>query len=412
MSPPASTPKRRIQSSYLILVWLLGGYTMLGPFSISTYMPFFPDLAASFNATEVELQLSLSAYLGAFGFMMLFHGPLSDSFGRRSVILLGLLAYTLASVGAVFATSVTHLIIFRTLQGLCVGAGSVVGRAVIRDYLEGPEAQRLLSHVTMIFALAPALAPVVGGWLHNVFSWHSVFIFLAIFGAVQFATSYAFLPETHPKQARSPMRIKVLASHYGQVARSKRFWLLSLSVSSNFAGFFLYIASAPAFLLGYLELEADQFGWLFIPAMSGVAFGSYLSSRLAKQSSPRKAVRYGYFVMFVAVGLNLAMNAFVPPSIPWTILPVVIYTTGMALAMPGITLLALDLFPKIRGMASSLQGFIQTMFITFVSGVAAPLLSGVGIQLASGMAGFMGVGLISWLVYAKVQPEPAHSGPV
>jgi DHA1 family bicyclomycin/chloramphenicol resistance-like MFS transporter len=374
---------------------------MLGPFSISTYMPFFPEVAASLEATVVEMQLSLSVYLAGFGFMMLFHGPLSDAYGRRPVILLGLLTYTLASIGAVFATAIEHLIVLRALQGLSVGAGSVVGRAIIRDRLTGHGAQRLLAQVTMIFSLAPAIAPVIGGWLHDFFPWESVFFFLALFGLLQLMTSFAYLPETLPKDKRSPMHPVALSRRYATTFKSKRFWLLSIAVSSNFAGFFLYIASAPAFILGYLELDADEFGWLFIPAMSGVMLGSYLSGRLAKRLGPETTVRYGYTVMFMAAALNLSYSLTLPPLVPWVILPVALYTTGMALAMPSMTILTLDLFASMRGMVSSLQGFIQTMFITFVSAVAAPLLQGIGLNLAVANVAFMGLGALAWWIYTR-----------
>lgn len=203
------------------LTWLLGSYTMLGPFSISTYMPFFAVLMVSLGATQVELQQTLSVYLGAFGFMMLFHGPLSDAFGRRPVVLVGLAVYTVASVGSALATSLGVLLFFRTLQGLSVGAGSVVGRAIIRDRLEGPEAHRLLSHVTMIFGLAPAIAPVFGGWLHGWFPWQSVFIFLALFAAGQLVASFRYLPETLPRERRMPMKLAALTHSYAAVLKSR-----------------------------------------------------------------------------------------------------------------------------------------------------------------------------------------------
>jgi len=163
LSPPVENHKS--EKSRLTL--LLGSYTMLGPFSISTYMPFFPALMVSLGATQAQLQQTLSIYMAAFGFMMLLHGPLSDAFGRRTVVLVGLSVYLAASIAGALSTSLALLMLFRTLQGLSVGAGTVVGRAVIRDRLEGAEAQRLLSQVTMIFGLAPAIAPVFGGWLQK-----------------------------------------------------------------------------------------------------------------------------------------------------------------------------------------------------------------------------------------------------
>lgn len=394
--PLGSAPAVAGSSQVKWLAWLLGSYTVLGPFSISTYMPFFPVLMASLGATQAELQQTLSVYLAAFGFMMLFHGPLSDAFGRRPVVLVALAVYLAASLGAVFAASLSALILFRVLQGLSVGAGGVVGRAIIRDRLQGPDAQRLLSQVTMVFALGPAIAPVFGGWLHQWFPWQSVFIFLALFALLQLATTYFLLPETLPPGKRMPMQWTALMRSYKSVLKSRTFWSLTLALSSNFAGFFLYIASAPAFVIEYLGLRQDQFGWLFIPAMTGVILGAYLSGKVAKRLSPARTVRVGYLVMSVGVATNIAYNVLYPPAIPWSVVPVMLYTAGMSFAMPSITIMTLDHFPTARGMVSSLQGFVQTMVMTFASGIISPLVAHSGLFLALATLVFLCTGFLAW----------------
>lgn len=383
------------------LAWLLGSYTMLGPFSISTYMPFFPVLMVSLGATQVELQQTLSAYLAAFGFMMLLHGPLSDALGRRPIILGGLTVYLLASIGGALADTLGVLLLCRTLQGLSVGAGSVVGRVVIRDRLEGPAAQKLLAHVTMIFGLAPAIAPVFGGWLQNWFPWQSVFIFMALFSGLQLVASYFSLPETLPRQQRTSLKPAALAQSYRTVLKSKPFWLLSLALSFNFIGFFLYVSAAPIFVIEYLGLSKAEFGWLFIPATAGIIIGAYLSGQAAKRLTPASTIGYGYLTMGVATVLNLAFNAFLPPVVPWVILPVMLYTVGMSFATPSITLLTLDLFPSLRGMSASMQSFIQTMVMTFVSGVFAPLVANSGMKMAFGVLGFLTLGYLAWNIFTR-----------
>lgn len=384
------------------LTWLLGSYTMLGPFSISTYMPFFPMLMVSLGATQLELQQTLSAYLAAFGLMMLLHGPLSDAFGRRPVILTGLAVYFVASIGGALASSLGLLIFFRTFQGLSVGAGSVVGRVVIRDRLEGPAAQKLLAQVSMIFGLAPAIAPVFGGWLQNWFPWQSVFIFMAIFSGLQLVASYFSLPETLPREQRTSMRPAALLRSYTTVLRSKPFWLLTLALSCNFIGFFLYVSAAPIFVVQYLGLSKAEFGWLFIPATSGIIFGAYLSGKLAKRFTPLTTVSYGYLIMAGATVLNVVYNTFLPPVLPWIILPVALYTVGMSFVTPTITLLTLDLFPSARGMAASLQGFVQTMVMTLVSGLVAPLVADSGLAMALTVLCFLGAGCLAWFCYTKM----------
>ena len=162
MNPNADQLWKAPRWAMAVLLAVLG---MLGPFSIDTYIPAFSAIAHSLNATPVQMQQTLSAYLFGFAFMNLFHGALSDSLGRRPVILGGLLLFTLASLGCALSESVGQLVFFRALQGLSTGAGVVVSRAVVRDMFPPSEAQRVMSQITIFFGIAPALAPVIGGLL-------------------------------------------------------------------------------------------------------------------------------------------------------------------------------------------------------------------------------------------------------
>src|SRR3981189_3020654 len=176
----------------------------LGPFSIDAYLPAFAGIQAALGATPLEIQQTLSGYLFAFGLMFLFHGALSDSFGRRPVILVALVVYTIPSVGAALAGTVHSLILWRVLQGLSVGAGMVVGRAMIRDLFGQEDAQRLMSLVTLFFGLAPAVAPVIGGLLFASLGWRSIFWFLTAVGLVLVVAGWIRLPETLPEANRQP----------------------------------------------------------------------------------------------------------------------------------------------------------------------------------------------------------------
>ena len=153
------------------------------------------------------MQQTLSVYLLTFAIMTLFHGTLSDSFGRRPIVLANLLVFVLASLGCALAATFEQLLVFRGIQGLSAGAGIVVGRAIIRDSLEGHAAQRLMSLVTMIFGVAPAIAPIIGGWLQAWFGWRSVFVFLVAYGAILLLACKARLPETLPRHDRQPFRL-------------------------------------------------------------------------------------------------------------------------------------------------------------------------------------------------------------
>jgi DHA1 family bicyclomycin/chloramphenicol resistance-like MFS transporter len=381
---------------------LLAALATLGPFSIDAYLPAFDGIRASLGATPLEIQQTLSGYLFAFGVMFLFHGALSDSFGRRPVILTALLVYTAASLLAALTGSVHGLILWRIVQGLSVGAGMVVGRAMIRDLLEPEDAQRLMSLVTLFFGLAPAVAPIIGGWLFAELGWRSVFWFLAAVGFLLFAVSWWLLPETHPPASRQPFHPVPLLKGYREVGANRRFLMLSLAAGFNFNAFFLYICSAPVFLGTHLGLGPRQYAWLFIPSIAGIMAGAQLSGRSAGKLHWRDTVRFAYGFMAVAAVTNLAYTYAVRPSVPWAMLPIMIFAVGFAMAMPSITLITLELFPKRRGMAASLQGFVSGMVNTLNAGLVSPALAPDTRWLALGMAGMMLAGLLCWVAYARM----------
>lgn len=384
---------------------------MIGPFAVDTYLPSFPAIQADLAVTTLQVQQTLSVYLIAFAVMTLFHGTLSDSFGRRPVVLLNLALFVLASAGCALAANFEQLLVFRALQGASAGAGIVVGRAIIRDSLEGHAAQRLMSLVTMIFGLAPAIAPVVGGWLQGAFGWRSVFVFLVAYSALLLLACQVRLAETLPGEQRQPFRLAPLARNYWTLGRSLPLFLISSAIALNFSGFFLYIVSAPAFIYGLLGLGEHDFPWLFVPGILGVTAGAWLSGRLAGRLDPRATIRLAYAIMFAAAACNLAWSALAAPALPWSVVPVMVYTIGMSLAMPSLTLLALDLFPANRGMAASLIGFSHSFVSGIAAGVVSPLLSHSHLALALGMAGIAAAGWSCWMIHLRVCRQSGESPP-
>ena len=377
------------------IAFLLASLTALGPFSIDTYLPSFPDIGANLHATPIEVQQTLTAYLLPFAVMALWHGAISDALGRRRVILVTLALFGLSLFGCLFATRIEHLWLLRALQGMSAGAGIVIGRAIVRDLFDGPAAQRLMSHITMMFALAPAIAPVIGGRLQSWFGWRSVFAFLVILTLMLWLACWRWLPETLPPERRQTLHPEYLAKTYWKVLTSPPFLYACAAVAFNFAGFFIYIMSAPVFLIQHLGVTETGFFWLFGPAMAGLLCGSWLSGRLAGKLSMEQAVMFGYCVMGIAALGNIGVNLWFPPALPWSILPVFVYTFGMSLSMPCLTLMAIDPFPKQRGLAASCQMFMQSGANGLVAGVLAPLLWGSTLTMAFGMGALMLLGAAS-----------------
>jgi DHA1 family bicyclomycin/chloramphenicol resistance-like MFS transporter len=306
MNPDAQTLWRAPQWAFAILLALLG---MLGPFSIDTYLPAFASMAQSLDATAVQLQQTLSAYLFGFAFMSLFHGAISDSFGRRPVVLWGLAAFTVASVGCALSQSIGQLIFFRAVQGLSTGAGIVVSRAIIRDMFPPSQAQKVMSQVTIFFGVAPAIAPMVGGWLLIHASWHAIFWFLSGVGVVLWVAIYRLLPETLHVDQRQHFHPTPLMAGYWQLGSDPRFLLLALASGIPFNGMFLYVLSAPMYLGEILGMAPQQFFWFFILNIVGIMGGAVVSGRMAGKIPPKRQIRLGFVIMLVIGVVNLGVWA-------------------------------------------------------------------------------------------------------
>ena len=385
-----------------ILLALLG---MLGPFSIDTYIPAFAAIGQSLQATPVQMRQTLSAYLLGFAFMNLFHGALSDSFGRRPVILWGLALFALASVGCALSQSVGQLIFFRALQGFSPGAGIVVSRAVIRDMFPPHEAQRVMSQVTIFFGVAPAVAPMIGGLIAQYLNWHAIFWFLVAVGVLLWLANWRLLPETLHASHRQPFQVGHLMRGYGQLLSDPRFMLLALASGVPFNGLFLYVLSAPAFLGEILQLAPTQFFWFFVLNISGIMAGSWLSGRKAGKVSPKNQILQGFRIMLAVSLINLVANALFDPHPLWSMWPMTVFAFGWALMVPVVTLLVLDLHPDRRGMASSLQAVVGSTANGIVAGAVAPLVMHSALGLAVMSAAFMLVGLVAWLWLRRRWPE-------
>ncbi|HEU4851411.1 MAG TPA: multidrug effflux MFS transporter [Telluria sp.] len=380
---------------------------MVGALAIDTYLPSIPAIGREFGVGPLAVQQTLSLFLFAFAFMMLFYGTLSDSFGRRRVLLAALSVYTLASIGAAFAPTFGFLLGCRVLQGLSAGAGSVLSAAIVQDRFSGAQAQKLMSHIMMVFGLAPAIAPVLGGYLHVAFGWRSTFVFLFLFGLAMIVLCYRALPESLPPEKRQPFHPATIARNYLMVLRRGKFVLLSLTLGMAFGGLSLYIGSAAHFVIDILGKSETGFAWLFIPLIGGMMVGSALAGKFAARWNPVTLVRIGFALMGLSGVAGVAYNSLFAAETPWAVLPLAMYTFGLAIAMPAIQVKALSLFPDNRGLAASMQAFIQMMSFALVSGFLAPLLFDSALKLAYGLAGTLAVSYLFWRTSgAENDPAP------
>jgi DHA1 family bicyclomycin/chloramphenicol resistance-like MFS transporter len=398
------------------LAALLALLAMFGPFTIDAFFPAFNAVAKALGASPWQMQQTISVYLWAYAVMSLFHGPLSDAYGRRRVILVGVVTFTAASIGCATAHSIEALLAYRALQGVSTGAGMIVGRAIVRDCFEGPQAQKVMSLITLFFGVAPAIAPVVGAGVFKLSGWHAVFWFLALYGALLWLLCLRVLPETLATERRVPFNARTLLRTYGGIVADARYMLLAAATGFNFGAFFLYISSAPRFVEDLLGLGTLGYPWFFVPCIAGMMAGAALSNRLAGRLAPRATVKLGYALFGAGTAINLAYNVAVDAlTVPWAVLPVALTSLGISLAFPTLTLKMLDRYPMNRGAASSMHAFITGTMMGLIAGVMSALVADSGLRLALGAAALAALGFACWLAYAWLTPvaiEAPESTPV
>lgn len=372
-SPTDTVPQDRSLRVAIGIPLVLAMLSMIGPFSIDTPFPAFTSMGRALDASTGQLQLVVTAYMLAFAAMSIFHGPLSDAVGRRPVILGSLGVYAVASVACAFATSLELLLLGRVVQGLAAGGSTIVSRTVIRDLFEGREAQRMMSQVAVIFGVAPAIAPVVGGLLVQVGPWQTVFWAMAVLALVLVAACALLLPESHPPERRTPLRVGAVLGGVAAVVRVPAFHRMAWAGTFVFGAQFLYIGGASIFVVDLLGEGELDFWKLFVPMIGAMVVGSIGSGRYGRLVSSSRLVSIGYAVSTAGALLGVAV-ALTPAGavLPWAVVGVSLIAFGNGLAYPNIQLLMLDLVPTRRGAVMSAASFVTLVFNAASAALLAP----------------------------------------
>jgi MFS transporter, DHA1 family, multidrug resistance protein len=377
-----------------MLAVLLGGLSMVSPFSIDTFFPAFHAMEKALNVDAWQLQQVITFYMLPFAFASLVHGPLSDAVGRRPVMIWGMSLYTVGSIACTFAPNYESLIAARVLQGATAGVGVVIGRAVIRDLYEGARAQRLMSVTTMIFSIAPAVAPIIGGWAHVAFGWRAVFAVMTVCGLIFALSAWWKLPETHPPQARVPFNPRNLVATSATVLRHPEFLMLAIAAAVNFGSLAVYIGSAPALVEMHWHLGETSYYMLFLPVITGILTGAVVSTVFARRLDLLRQVRIGMFITLVGSLARAIIHSAVT-DVPIQLQQALLYFSGIGaqFAFPALTLRMLDLFPAARGTAAAAQSFVALIITAFTFGMVAPYV----------------LSHLSWLAWASVVYASAAS---
>lgn len=379
--------------------------SMIGPFAIDTYLPSFPAMEAEFGVSRSLLTQSLGVYLAAFAIATLFWGPITDRFGRKSTILSGMFLYLLSSIGCALAEDYNQFLLFRAIQGTAVSGGLIAGRAMIRDVFDSFEARQVMSYVMFVFAIAPAIAPMIGAVLHDAFGWRSIFYFLTVFGLFTTLLAMLVAKETLTIENRQSLHPVQVTRVYINAIKHGRFQAIIFACGASFGGLFLFIAGSPTILLDFLALDSADFWMQFVPMVLGLMAGSIVSGKLSRHHCAKNMVSFGLFVMAVSVLLNVLFASVMSPSIFTIIIPLVGYSFATGIAIPAFTVMALDCFPKNRGTAAALQSFVQMMANAVVASLVVPMVTHSLLAFALAQLGFISVALLFWSKVVRTSRE-------
>lgn len=384
---------------------LITALVAMGVASMALYVPSLPAIQAEFGVAATDTQLTLTLFFLGFSGAQLIFGPLSDRFGRRPVLLVGLVIYGVISLACAFAWGIEALQTGRFLQGFAACIGPVVGRAVVRDMVDGASAAGAFAVLGMALALVPALAPVLGGLIQMHIGWRANFLLLALFAVVLFILCSFKLKESNAETLPDALSPGRLVRIYAHLLRSPYFMGQVIVSGLAFAGFFAYFTQAPFLFIGELGLEADTFGYLMIFTVMGYATGSALSGKFVPRIGARKSVLIG--CGFCLSGALLLLLYSGELTLVRAIAPMCVYTIGFGLVIPGSMAEALRPFPRVAGSASAVLGFVQFLCAALTSLIAQYLYDGTTFLLALAILGVAITALTQFLILTRKGPPAA-----
>jgi MFS transporter, DHA1 family, multidrug resistance protein len=394
------------------LILLLGALAACGPISIDMYLPSLPSIAQAFAVTAGAAQSTLTSFMFGFSFGMLLYGPLSDSFGRRPVLLGGIVMYALASVACALSFSIGSLMLFRFIQALGAGAASVLARAIARDAHEPTDAARVLSMLAIVTSIGPLLAPLIGGQLLLLGGWRVVFIALTLFGTVCAVTAFLRVPETWPREKRASSAVLQSFAAYGKLLRDPVAWGHMLCGGMAFASMFAYITATPFVYIEYFHVSAQHYGFLFGLNIIGIMFGNFMNTRLVGRLGPLPIISFAASMSCFA-SLFVALMCLTGWGGLWSIVAGLFFVVGVVgLLSANCTTELMHRYPHNAGAAAAVFGAMQ-LALGAVTSLAVGLWtdgSPTGMGVTIGVAGLLCYAG-RWLVLRwHARPLPAKAG--
>jgi DHA1 family bicyclomycin/chloramphenicol resistance-like MFS transporter len=349
-------------------IFILGWLAALGPLAMDMYLPAFPAISSSIHRSIEDIQLTMTAYTLGFAFGQLFYGPLSDSIGRKKVINLGLLIYLISSLSICFSNSFNLLFILRLIQSLGAAAIMVTVPARVRDEFSAKEAAKVNSIIMLIITMAPLIAPIIGGWLLNVFPWSSIFVFMFI---VSFAALIINILLLNDHRVVSPIvkKFNLPLKKYLEVIKNKKAMGYILCHGFFNSGMFAFITVSPYLYIEYYHVKVTNYGWFFAGSVAATSFASYFNSKLVNIISVKSLIIIGASVAFLASVISLCLLYFNIPALWVVFIGSCLYFACLGMISPNVNALALSLFKDSAGTASAVSGALRFGLVSVATAV-------------------------------------------
>jgi MFS transporter, DHA1 family, multidrug resistance protein len=405
---PVTTAARSQPAMPLWRIVLLAAMTAFPPMAIDQYLPALPIIGRELRATPGQVQWTLSIFFIFFAIGQLVYGPVSDRFGRRLPLLAGILLFIAASVGCALADSIEALIAWRAAEAVGAAAGAVVARAMVRDLHEGTAAARLLSLMSLVMAIAPLAAPILGGYLTVWLDWQSNFWALGLFGLLCLVGAVFGLPETLPVARRRRANIVGMLKGYGVLLRSRRFLGYALSSGISFGAYFAYVSGSPFVFIELYAVPTALYGYLFAINIVGMMIGSALNSRLVGRFGIDRMLAAGVGVG-AAAGVALVVFGITGAGgLPPLFLALFVFVSTQNVISANAMAGALSVRPDLAGTAAALAGVGGFLLGAVAGGLVNSLADGSALPMAAVVAaGTFGAFAVERLVVARPRPTPA-----
>lgn len=390
----------------LATILVLASVVALGPLSTDMYLPSLPRLTTELNAAIDQVQITLSIFFAGFAVAQLIYGPLADRLGRKPILLAGLALFTLASFGCAMANTIDELILYRFLQALGACGGPVLGRTMVRD-IHGPErSAQVLSMMGTIMALAPAAAPILGGYMLSWFNWPAIFIFLGVYGALTFLLILLGTKESLDPAQVSSLRPGKIARNYGELLQSRIYLGYTLCCSFTFAGLFSFLSGSSFVLIDFFQVPEAHYGYYFTAVVLGYMAGTQIGQRLGPNQGINRLLVSGTTLASVAGGLMFAASWLAMDNLYWVIGCQFFFMMAVGMVMPQAMAGAMGPFPHMTGTASALLGFIQSGMAALVGLVVGHSHTGTPLVMAASIFMMGLLALISyWLLIKPISPQ-------